>query len=139
MLSARKGHIITIASLASYIALPGLVDYSSTKAAVLALHEGLTMELRHRYANGACINTSSVHPTFAKTNLTKGWEGWLKKQDVLTPEMVAEAVVEQTLKGRSGQVYVPGWMSLATGIRGWPAWLAAALNGNLEREVRLGT
>lgn len=40
MLEQRKGHIITIASMASYIAGAGLVDYAGTKAAVLALHEG---------------------------------------------------------------------------------------------------
>ena len=56
MLENRKGHIVEIASLASYVAIPGLVSYAGTKAAVLALHEGLTMELTHRYPGGDSVS-----------------------------------------------------------------------------------
>ncbi len=139
MLKSRKGHIVTIASIASYVVVPGLVDYCASKAAVLALHEGLTMELTHRYPNGHTINTTSVHPTFARTNLTAGWDKYLAKQQVLTPETVADAVVKHVMRGKSGQVYLPGWLTAATGIRGWPVWVSGAVRGNLEREVRLGT
>ena len=139
MLEARKGHIVTIASLASYVVTPGLVDYCASKAAVLALHEGLTMELTHRYPGGNTINTSSVHPTFAKTNLTDGWDKYLTNQHVLTPETVADAVVKHVMRGKSGQVYLPSWLSGATGIRGWPVWVSGAVRANLERDVRLGT
>jgi all-trans-retinol dehydrogenase (NAD+) len=50
MLEARKGHIVSIASMASYFTCAGLVDYAATKAGVLALHEGrLARDLRqHR-------------------------------------------------------------------------------------------
>lgn len=40
MLKQEKGHIVTIASIGSYISGPPLVDYCATKASVLALHEG---------------------------------------------------------------------------------------------------
>jgi hypothetical protein len=80
-----------------------------------------------------------VHPTFARTNLTSGWDKYLTKQQVLTPEIVGDAVVRHVMRGESGQVYLPGWLSAATGIRGWPAWMAAAVKGNLEREARLGS
>ncbi len=40
MLRAKKGHIVTIASMASFAATPGLVDYSCTKIGALYLHEG---------------------------------------------------------------------------------------------------
>lgn len=40
MLEARKGHIVTIASTASFLAAPGLVDYCCTKVGALYLHEG---------------------------------------------------------------------------------------------------
>jgi all-trans-retinol dehydrogenase (NAD+) len=42
MLDARKGHIVSIASMASYSSCAGLVDYAATKAGVLALHEGMS-------------------------------------------------------------------------------------------------
>ena len=41
MLEAKKGHIISIASMASYFSCAGLADYAATKAGVLALHEGM--------------------------------------------------------------------------------------------------
>lgn len=40
MLKQKKGHIVAIASVGSYMSGPPLVDYCATKAAVLALHEG---------------------------------------------------------------------------------------------------
>lgn len=40
MLAQKKGHIVTVASMASYHTPPGLVNYCASKAAVLALHEG---------------------------------------------------------------------------------------------------
>lgn len=45
MLDAKKGHIVSIASMASYFTCCGLVDYAATKAGVLALHEGTSSEI----------------------------------------------------------------------------------------------
>lgn len=47
MIAKKKGHVMSVASLASFVALAGAVDYSATKAALLSLHEGLTQELKH--------------------------------------------------------------------------------------------
>src|ERR1700761_1774026 len=110
MLSSRKGHIVTLASLASYVSTPGLVDYCASKAAVLALHEGLTSELHHRYPNGKTINTTSIHPTFARTALTGTWTKNLVGQHVLEPEEVADAIVRQVMAGKSGQVFLPAYL-----------------------------
>ena len=41
MLEAKKGHIVAIASMASYFVCASLTDYAATKAGVLALHEGM--------------------------------------------------------------------------------------------------
>lgn len=40
MLEQRKGHVVTLASMASYAATAGLVDYGATKSAAMALHNG---------------------------------------------------------------------------------------------------
>ncbi|KAI8260436.1 Dehydrogenase RED2 [Colletotrichum sp. SAR11_239] len=42
MIMKNKGHIVTVASMASYSALPTAVDYSATKAGALAFSEGLS-------------------------------------------------------------------------------------------------
>lgn len=49
MIKKNHGHVVTIASLASFMVHAGNVDYASTKAAALAFHEGLSQELKARY------------------------------------------------------------------------------------------
>lgn len=41
MVKKNKGHIVGIASMASFVSPPGIVDYAATKSAVMALHEGM--------------------------------------------------------------------------------------------------
>lgn len=40
MIAQNKGHIVTVASAASYVSVAGMADYCATKGAVLAFHEG---------------------------------------------------------------------------------------------------
>ena len=50
MVEKNHGHIVTMASLASFVAFASNVDYGCTKASALAFHEGLAQELKHRYS-----------------------------------------------------------------------------------------
>lgn len=49
MIRRDHGHIVTIASMASFLVHAGNVDYAASKAAALAFHEGLAQELKARY------------------------------------------------------------------------------------------
>lgn len=49
MVRANHGHVVTIASMASFAVISQNVDYSCTKAGALAFHEGLAGELKSRY------------------------------------------------------------------------------------------
>ena len=49
MIKKNHGHVVTIASMASFVVIPQSVDYGCTKASALAFHEGLSVELRVRY------------------------------------------------------------------------------------------
>ena len=49
MIKRNHGHVVTIASMASFIVHAQNVDYCCTKASALAFHEGLSSELRNRY------------------------------------------------------------------------------------------
>ena len=40
MLKAKKGHVVTIASMASFVAAPGLLDYCCSKVGALYLNDG---------------------------------------------------------------------------------------------------
>lgn len=49
MIRDNHGHVITVASMASFVTVGEMVDYACTKASALAFHEGLGQELRYWY------------------------------------------------------------------------------------------
>ncbi len=61
MIANNHGMVVTIASVASYVAAPQMVDYSASKAAALSFHEGLTSELTTRY-NAPKVRTVVINP-----------------------------------------------------------------------------
>jgi len=60
MVKANHGHVITIASMASFVALGEMADYCCSKASALAFHESLRQELRYWY-NAPNVRTRWVH------------------------------------------------------------------------------
>ncbi|KAF1930100.1 NAD(P)-binding protein [Didymella exigua CBS 183.55] len=124
MIANKKGHIMSVASLASFVALAGAVDYSATKAALLAFHEGLTQELKHRYKCPQ-IKTTIVHPGWTKSAITshEAIKAGLKqaRATLLEPEDVADAMVKQIIAERSGQIVLGP--AISPKIRAFPMWL----------------
>lgn len=59
MVQKNHGHVITVASLASFVGFGEIAPYASSKAAALAFHESLTQELRHWY-KAEKVRTRSV-------------------------------------------------------------------------------
>ncbi|EOD48821.1 putative short-chain dehydrogenase reductase protein [Neofusicoccum parvum UCRNP2] len=109
MLSQKKGHIVTVASMASY--------YSCA---------GLNVELRNRYGPaGKNIVTSIVHPMWAQTSIISSWEASLRRTrtKILKPTDISDKIVTQVLRGEPAQIYVPKSMSAYVGIKAWPHWL----------------
>lgn len=49
MINNNHGHVVTIASMASFLGLGEMVDYCCSKASALAFHEGLGQELKYWY------------------------------------------------------------------------------------------
>ncbi|KAI8935497.1 hypothetical protein NX059_008067 [Plenodomus lindquistii] len=124
MIAKKKGHIMGVASLASFVALAGAVDYSCTKAALLAFHEGLTQEIKHRYKCPE-IMTTLVHPGWTKSAITSdaGLQAGLKRmgKKLLEPEFVASAMVDQIIAVKSGQVILGP--AITPKLRALPLWL----------------
>ncbi len=69
MIAANHGHLVTVASMASFSCSSAIVDYSCSKASALAFHEGITQELAHNY-KAPKVRTTSVHPFWVRTPLT---------------------------------------------------------------------
>lgn len=137
MVKHNHGMVVTVASQAGYTVTPNMVDYSATKAAAIAFHEGLSAELVTRY-NAPRVRTVLMTQSFVKTALIDK----LTPEDtfinpLLHPETVAEKIVEQVLTGTSGHVLVPGstgW--IAKCLRGFPLWFQHRIRLDLERLMR---
>lgn len=128
MIAKNKGHIITIASIASYVNMASVTDYSATKAATLSFHEGLRTELKciHKVDQ---VLTSSVHPSFVRTPFMDEVVDKIDEERIecLTPEQVADQVVALLFSRKSGQAIVPNNVAAISSLRGWPTWLQERL------------
>ena len=124
MISAEHGTVISIASLAATVTTPTIVDYSCSKAAVLAFHEGLAAELMTTYA-APKVRTVCILPGWTTTKMTTGLRNESQfMMPTLSSEAVAAKIVEKVLSGSSGIVIIPNMGSfLAWTVRCWPMWL----------------
>jgi len=92
MMTHRSGRIVNIASLSGVKGLPGQVNYSSAKAALIGATKALAQEVASRK-----VTVNAVAPGFIATDMTKDLqEAELKKQIPMrrfgTAEEVAAAV-----------------------------------------------
>ena len=88
MKQQQSGHIINIASAAAFVSTPNMGAYNVTKAAVRALSETLSLELRP-----SNIKVSAVMPTFFKTNIMQHARGGEEYQ-AMGKKMMAESNLE---------------------------------------------
>ncbi|KAJ5186065.1 Short-chain dehydrogenase/reductase SDR [Penicillium cf. griseofulvum] len=124
MVRANHGHVVTIASMASFVALGEIVDYCCTKASALAFHEGLRQELKYWY-KAPNVRTSIIHPWWVRTPMIKmltDQEGHFR-QPVMTTQVVSDAICKQILAQTSGQIILPASQSVASWVRAMPAWM----------------
>lgn len=136
MIEAKKGHILSVASMASYVAVAGMVDYCVTKAGVMSFHEGLNQELKHRY-NAPFIKTTAVHPYWVATKMffDIGKNSLSPvKAPTMTPEYAGKEIAKAVLSGRSGHLILPKSRALygVTGARGWTHYLHELVNDSLK-------
>nr|RBQ88511.1 hypothetical protein FVER53263_00048 [Fusarium verticillioides] len=131
MVKRNHGHIVNVASQASFATQATNVAYGSTKVGLLAFHEGLGQELRYIY-KAPRVRTSVVHPSWIRTAMTAEMVAKGKLKDTVTPpEVVADRIVNQVISGFGAQIIVPSnlwWTSL---IRGLPGWLQESLRNQV--------
>lgn len=122
MVKKNHGMVVNVSSYAAWITSPEMADYAGSKAAVMALHEALSTELKVRY-KAPRVRTVIVYPGFTKTALFTGYNATQPFMlPPLEPETVAEAIVRQVLSGESGEVIAPGMGNTLGGLRGYPMW-----------------
>ncbi|MEU4599752.1 SDR family oxidoreductase [Nocardia sp. NPDC023988] len=100
MRARGRGHIVTIASVASKVSPAGEATYAATKHGVLGYLTGVREELR-----GSGVRLSAIMPGVVDTELAKGTSSGAAP--LLQPADVARAVVEVIQRPRF-EVTVPG-------------------------------
>lgn len=136
MIANKKGHIVSVSSMAAYITPVALSPYSATKAGVLCLHEGLGTELRTVY-QAPEVKLTIVHPTFAETPMVGEQASQLKqaRMQILKPEVVTDAILKQIFSGRGRQIVLAPPANWISSIKGWPGWLSQFLVQLPERRM----
>jgi len=93
MLSLKKGHIVSISSIAGVTGTPNLVPYCSSKFAVKGLMDALQIELRQTYPDSG-IKTTVVHPVTVNTGLALYPKTRFPSlMPILSPEYVASQTI----------------------------------------------
>lgn len=134
MIENNKGHVITVASLASFVALGPGADYSCTKASALAFHESLKAEL-HAFYDADKVLTTVVHPHFVKTPLVKDFASNLEAAGVnlLTVDDIAVNIHKQILSRCGGQLILPERATPISALRGWPTWMQVNVRNTVAK------
>ena len=94
MIANKKGHVVALASMASFITPAGMAPYCNTKAAVMSLHEGLKQEVRVIY-KAPEVKFTIVHPTFADTPMV----AHAKKELLSNKILVRQRIQYNQVKG----------------------------------------
>jgi short-subunit dehydrogenase len=136
MITNNHGMIVTVASLASYVTAPALVDYCASKSAALTFHEGLQAELATLYRADK-VRCVAICQGYTRTALFAGFnEGDGFFGYALDPETVAEEVVRAVLAGKSDHIILPRGNAQITNLKGWPTWAQVGLRKDMKKMMK---
>ena len=123
MIARREGRIITVASVASFTASPGNVNYCATKAYNRVFTEGLAMELTGTGVQAQVLCPGFTHTEFharMQIDKSKGIPSWMW--------LNADRVVRESLDAAFGDgpvVVIPGkrYRAIVLALRYLPLWV----------------
>lgn len=98
MAARGHGHILLVASLASYQPSPLFASYAAAKAYVLSLGEALNVELKSRKVGVTVLSPGLMDTGFNDVSGFKTPDSI--KSTILTPDAVAEIGLEAMFKGK---------------------------------------
>ncbi|KAJ5627863.1 hypothetical protein N7490_010091 [Penicillium lividum] len=125
MVTHNHGHFLIMSSQTAHLATSGIVDYAATKAAALAIYEGLQTELRHVYKAPA-VRISCLAPSGVQTKMFRG----IKTPSSVTlmrPDDVGAVVTEILWSGQAQNRMTPGFAYISPPTRALPDWFRVLL------------
>lgn len=133
MIDRREGRVITVASVASFTASPGNVNYCATKAYNRVFTEALAMELVGTGVAVQALCPGFTHTEFhdrMKIDKSKGIPAWLW--------LDADRIVRESLAAAFGDgpvVVIPGkrYKAIVMALRYMPLWVRRLLQERYGR------
>lgn len=125
MVEKNHGHFLIIASQTGYFTTLGLTDYSASKAASIAIYEGLHAEVRNIY-KALSVRVSCVSPNTVNTLMFRGIK-LSPLMPALHPEDVGNVVADILYGGRACHTLVPKSGALLAITRALPDWIRVAI------------
>jgi len=121
MIANNQGHLVTIASSAGWIGVPGLADYCASKYAAVGFDESLRVELKKiaKEKQGLGVKTTCVCPFYIDTGM---FEGVKTRFPEILPILKPDYVVDRIMGAiRTDQEvlflpHLPFWLSLLRGL-----------------------
>jgi short-subunit dehydrogenase len=108
MIKRRSGHIVNVASVASYVATPGLTAYCTSKFALRGLSESLAVDVQP-YG----IDVTTIYHLFARAGILNSQYYGVNRRGSIPdfllykPDFIVSKLVK-SIKSRKRSVY-PGW------------------------------
>ncbi len=122
-ITARRGYLLNVASLAAAAHAPLMGPYTATKAGVEALSDALRMETHPSGARVGCayfgfIDTDLVRAAYAQASteaVNRQTPAFLRNPAPLSSAVNA---IERGIERRSARVWAPRWVGTALALRG---------------------
>ena len=112
LITAGRGHVVNVASLAGRFAVPGSSVYSSTKHAVVAFSESLYYELA---AMGIVV--TAVNPGLVATEGFPHRDALEAGRKVMSPDDVARVIVKVIREDIGPERSIPRWLAALQAAR----------------------
>jgi short-subunit dehydrogenase len=113
MIERRRGHIVTLGSIAGRLGSPFEAVYSASKFAGVGLTEALVVELEPYGIGVSMVNPGPVDTDFGAA---RGHPYDRDRPKPVAPEQVADSVI-RAIEGGRLERYVPGWFRPAVLVR----------------------
>jgi short-subunit dehydrogenase len=107
MTAQGRGHLITICSMTSFLALPGYATYGGTKHAIRAFHHAVALEERHGPLHFTILHPPSTRTKMLEQELADPTSVTAFSEKSTSPQHVARVVVDAITTKPAEVVFPP--------------------------------
>lgn len=127
MVKKNHGHFLITSSTTAFLSTAGITDYAASKAATLAVSEGLQSELKHIY-KAPSVRVSALCPSLVRTKMfdtAKSSSSFFWPE--LTVEDIANHMYDIVASGSSQRRILPMLATMMVQSRALPEWFRVSV------------